>query len=127
MAGIKEIAENFGGDFFTNYLEECECYDNELEYEFIQELKKKNSTKQISCQSVESYEASDVVIYKGIRLSEEIPEATVDKLSNIMDVQAALLMDEIDFMFPEVILDKKDPERRKQTDKITSLQVLDQR
>ena len=127
MAGIKEIAENFGGDFFSNYLEECECYDNELEYEFIQELKKKNSTKQISCQSVESYEASDVVIYKGIRLSEEIPEATVDKLSNIMDVQAALLMDEIDFMFPEVILDKKDPERRKQTDKITSLQVLDQR
>ena len=127
--GLNTIGENQGGDFFQNFLTECECFTDELEYLLITELKKngKTTTKK-SCLTIEKYESS-VVTYKGIVLTDLITDDTVSNLSKNMDVQITLLLERVEEMFPEVILDKKDPERRKQSEgaKMFSLKIFDHR
>lgn len=120
--GVTTIGEDGGGDLFLRYLEEVECYQSIIDFQLVNELEQKSA-----CGTLEKYQQSEIVVYKGILLSNEIPETDCDKLSNIMGPYITELLASIDDLFPEIIMDKKDPNRRKQTDKMDSLRIFDQR
>ena len=121
--GIQWIGENNGGTVTQEFLQECECYTDEWDINLM------TSTLEVKkyCETIETYEASPIVVYKGLYLQDKLPESQMAKLSSIKDEYTSLLLDSIDVFFPEIIMDKKDPNRRKQTDKMDSLQTLDHR
>ena len=67
------------------------------------------------------------MVYRGIQLTNDIPETEVAKLATLKDSYANDLKESVDSLFPEIILDKADPEWTKNQDRITSLAELDHR
>lgn len=120
--GIEQVAENIGGALTHQYLKESECYQSEWDYQMMRDM-----MAQTSCKTLEMYEASPVVVYKGLRLQDKLPESDMATLSSIKDEYTSLLLASIDMFFPEIIMDKKDPNRRKQKDKMDALKILDHR
>ena len=121
--GIEKIAENSGGPLTQQFLQECQCYSSAWDEHLMA------STLEVGkpCKDIETYEASRIVVYKGLDLQDKLPESEMAKLSSIKDEYTSLLLTSIDVFFPEIIMDKKDPNRRKEKDKMDSLQTLDHR
>ena len=67
------------------------------------------------------------MVYRGIQLTNDIPETEVAKLASLKDSYADDLLESVDSLFPEIVLDKADPEWTKNQDRITSLAELDHR
>ena len=66
--------------------------------------------------------------YRGIRLSNEVPETDVGKLGrNGITTYINNLKVSVDEYFPQVVLDKADPNWTKNQERLTALQELDHR
>ena len=95
FGGIQQVGENSGGTLSHQYLKEAECYKDEWDYQLNLDL-----TIKTSCETLETYEESPIVIYYGLRLQDKLPESVMDKLSSIKDEYTSLLLASIDVFFP---------------------------
>ena len=119
---MEKIEADKGSDNLKTYLKDSKCYRSQDDMKTAIE---KGIDK--PCGTIAKYEASRIIVFRGITLTNHVSETLVPKLGPNMHSIINALKESIDEYFPEVILDKNDPSWTKNQDRVGALQELDHR